>query len=410
MTINFKSSVAGNTADLDQLLIRKSPSAAINYAFPAWGIGNSSNLYGGLGDGTTISTGKISSPVYVSSHGPYKQMVREYQYTYGLRYDNTLWCWGYTYSGIEAGAGISTQTFLQTGLSGITMAGSLPVQVGSRSTYYSNAYIPTYWNKIASGPGGLLAIASDGGMWTFGGTNVYYVYGSGYGGGSNALAFQAPVKIGTDSWVDVSVGYDHYLGIKSDKTLYAWGRNSSGQVGDGTTLNKYISPLQIGTSSWTAISAGTFHTAAIRSDGALFTWGYNVSGQLGDSTTTDKSSPVQIGTSSWSVVSMGYRHTAAIKIDGTLWAWGYNASGQLGDGTTVDKSSPVQIGTLTTWIDVKATSNYSTVALKNDGTLWMWGDGVTYDRIPDGATIRTSRSSPVQIAAGHYNNIIYTSN
>ncbi len=116
--------------------------------------------------------------------------------------------------------------------------------------------------------------------------------------------------------------------------LYTWGS------GAGFGLEFAKSQVY----SWTVISAGGTHTAAIRSGDTLFTWGYNGSGRLGDGTTSTRSSPVQIGSSSWTAVSAASQHTGAIRSDGLLFTWGLANLGRLGDGTTVNKSSPVQIG------------------------------------------------------------------
>src|ERR1043165_6518327 len=128
-------------------------------------------------------------------------------------------------------------------------------------------------------------------------------------------------------------------------TLWAWGNNNSGQLGDGTTINSGT-PTQIGTDTkWASITCGSGYTMALKNDGTLWAWGNNSSGQLGDGTTTDKTTPTQIGTDTkWVGIACGDRHTVAVKSDGTLWAWGYNGTGQLGDGSTIDKASPIQIG------------------------------------------------------------------
>ncbi|NLH74160.1 MAG: RCC1 repeat-containing protein, partial [Verrucomicrobia bacterium] len=122
---------------------------------------------------------------------------------------------------------------------------------------------------------------------------------------------------------------------------------------------------------WTfvQVAAGGYHTLALKRDGTLWAWGLNEDGQLGDGTREDKSRPVQVGTASdWAAVAAGYWHTVALKRDGTLWAWGDNQYGQSGDGTTEDKSRPVQVGTATDWAAVAA-GLWHTVALKRDGTL-----------------------------------------
>jgi len=93
-----------------------------------------------------------------------------------------------------------------------------------------------------------------------------------------------------------------------------------------------------------AIAAGDFHTIALKSDGTLWSWGYNSKGQLGDDTITDRHAPVKIGANtSWTTIAARDSHTFALKADGTLWAWGYNSDGQLGDGTVIERHAPVKI-------------------------------------------------------------------
>jgi alpha-tubulin suppressor-like RCC1 family protein len=168
----------------------------------------------------------------------------------------------------------------------------------------------------------------------------------------------------------VAAGEWHKVAVKSDGTLWAWGSNGYGQLGDGTTAYSKPSPVQVGSAAnWQAVAAGLGHTVALQRDGTLWAWGLNNFGQLGDGTTANKSSPVQVGSeANWQSVAAGKGHTAAVKRDGTLWAWGYNYSGQLGDGTTNNRSSPVQVGSATNWQSVAAGA-YHTVAVKSDGTL-----------------------------------------
>ena len=139
-----------------------------------------------------------------------------------------------------------------------------------------------------------------------------------------------PLQIGTSTnWVSITCGYMHTLGIKSNGTLWAWGYNNYGQLGDGTSIDK-SSPLQIGTSiNWISISAGYEHTIGVKSDGTLLAWGWNLYGQLG------------VGTlANWVSISCGYSHTLGIKSDRAQFcSTGYNNYGQLGDGTSVNKSS-----------------------------------------------------------------------
>ena len=138
---------------------------------------------------------------------------------------------------------------------------------------------------------------------------------------------------------------EHTVGIKSDRTLWAWGGNRGGQLGDGTDTPKEA-PVQesTGAATWSTISASWEQTIALKSDGTLWAWGDNDYGQLGDGTNIDKDTPTQIGSAMWSAISAGADHTVAVKPNGTLWAWGRNNYGQFGDGSNTDKDTPTQIG------------------------------------------------------------------
>ena len=104
---------------------------------------------------------------------------------------------------------------------------------------------------------------------------------------------------------------------------------------------------------------GRKHTIALKTDGTLWTWGNNGFGQLGDGSTTATSSPVQVGAlTTWSRLTAGYYSSEVIKTDGTLWVWGQNSSGQLGTNNTTDYSSPVQVGALATWTRLSAATDF----------------------------------------------------
>jgi hypothetical protein len=143
-------------------------------------------------------------------------------------------------------------------------------------------------------------------------------------------------------WKQVAASDSHTMAVKTDGTLWAWGNNGYGQLGDGTFNYYSASPVQVG-NGFASVAAGPYHTVAVKTDGTLWAWGYNGNGQLGDGTTTQQSSPVQVG-NGFASVAAGPNHTVAVKADGTLWAWGSNGSGRLGDGTTMDRHSPVQVG------------------------------------------------------------------
>ena len=161
-----------------------------------------------------------------------------------------------------------------------------------------------------------------------------------------------------------------------------------------------MSPVQVsGLSGVQAIVAGTAHALALKNDGTVWAWGANSNGQLGDGTGTDRSTPVQVtgGMAGVTALAAGVTHSLAAKNDGTVWAWGGNDAGQLGDGSTTDHSTPVQVsGGLVGAVGLAA-GTYHSLAVKNDGTVWAWG-GNDLGQLGDSTT--TGRRTPVQVRGG----------
>ena len=186
----------------------------------------------------------------------------------------------------------------------------------------------------------------------------------------------------------VSLGCNHSAVIDEDGSLWVWGFNSSGQLGDGST-EYHNEPVKI-MDGVKSVSLGEYHSAAIKKDGSLWMWGGNMYGQLGDDSTDDCHEPEKIMNGVQSV-SLGYNHSAAIKKDGSLWVWGWNKDGQLGDGSTEERYEPVKI-----MDGVKSVSlgkNHS-AAIKKDDSLWMWGEN-WYGQLGDGST--EDQHEPVKI-------------
>ncbi|MBI3043893.1 MAG: Ig-like domain repeat protein, partial [Betaproteobacteria bacterium] len=197
----------------------------------------------------------------------------------------------------------------------------------------------------------------------------------------------------------VAAGRFHALALKSDGTVWAWGQNGNGRLGDGSTTNRAV-PVQVGgLSGVVAIAAGEDSSYALMADGTVWAWGYNGYGQLGDNTVTQRLLPVQVkdtaGTgflTGVSAIAAGRLHAAALKTDGTVWVWGYNGYGQVGDGNTNDRSTPSQ--SAIAGVMAISAGNDSTRALKSDGTVWAWGYN-GYGQLGDGTA--TSRSWPVVV-------------
>lgn len=307
----------------------------------SWGYGD----VGAVGDGSTTTR---SSPVAVGSLNTWAKVSAGYNFSLAVKTDGTLWGWGDNSSG---NLGVSNTT-----------GRSSPQQIGSLTT----------WATPLAGGYNLpaLAIKTDGTLWSWGG-GANGVLGSGA-----ITSRSSPVQVGSlTNWAALDTGSAaagagenarHIIARKTDGTLWAWGAGNYGQLGQISSNGNRSSPVQIGSlTTWTSVAAGTNHSAAVKSDGTLWAWGRNQSGQLGQGDTANRSSPVQVGSlTNWSSVEAGSDNTFAVKTDGTIWAWGTGGSGVLGDNTTVAKSSPVQIGSLTTWTSISA-GNAQTFGLQN---------------------------------------------
>ena len=214
-----------------------------------------------------------------------------------------------------------------------------------------------------------------------------------------------PVQVGEGTtWGNIAGGGGHTLATKTDGTLWSWGKNNNGQLGNGNAGNyeRRSSPVQVGAlTTWREVACGSKHSLAIKNNGTLWSWGCNFTGALGDGTTTYLSSPVQVGAlTTWLNIAAGGYHTLATKNDGTLWSWGNNSYGELGIGlNSTNRSSPVQVGALTNWLKISAgpEGGYFSIAIKTDGSLWAWGNGY-YGTLGIGLN-DTARSSPVQVGA-----------
>jgi alpha-tubulin suppressor-like RCC1 family protein len=329
--------------------------------------GSGENDDGRLGDGTGIDR---SSPVQVGALTSWSKVVSGGSHTLAIKTSGTLWAWGSNGRGRLG--------------DGTTISRSSPVQVGALTT----------WFQLAAGAEHTAVIKTDGTLWTWGSNENGQLGISGNGGAHRS----SPVQVGSlTNWAQVAAGSNECAAIKTDGTLWSWGNNGNGALGIGTSYpDSRSSPVQIGAlTNWAQVSVDQ-GGLALTTGGELYAWGRNSTGKVGDGTAADKSSPVQIGAlTNWSQVSTNTGHSAALKTDGTLWVWGGGSTGRLGDGTVVDKSSPIQVGALTNWLQVSA-GNYFTASVKTDGTLWTWGFN-TDGRLGDGTGV--SASSPIQIGA-----------
>lgn len=316
-----------------------------------WGSGQ----YGRLGNNATGSLAARSSPIQTVSSGTnWKQVSNGQSYSAGVKTDGTLWLWG-SGAGGTLGAGDNSNR-------------SSPVQTVSNVTT---------WKTVSVTGAMSAAIKTDGTLWTWG-LGTY-----GQLGNQSIVNRSSPVQTVSNvtTWKQVTNATTQATAaVKTDGSLWTWGNGAYGVLGNNSVVAR-SSPVQTvsNVTTWKQVSMGLSTTAAVKIDGTLWTWGCNGDGQLGNNrggAAENRSSPVQTisNVATWKQVSSGNRVTAAIKTDGTLWAWGYNTGGSLGDGTNISKSSPVQsVSGGTNWLKVSA--SYTSAGIKTDGTLWLWGCG-----------------------------------
>lgn len=335
------------------------------------------NQFGELGDGTTV---KKSTSVQVLGAGGVGTLTgvtaiaADYLYTVALKGDGTVWAWGVNDCGqLGDGTNVSRTTSVQVlGAGGVGfLTGVTAITIGA---YHA------------------VALKNDGTVWTWG-RNNYEQLGDG-----TTTNKATPVQVLGAGGVGFLTGVTEIFGgggstfaLKGDGTIWAWGYNGEGELGDGTIVNRSTPVQVLGAggvgflTGVTAIAVGGNHTIALKGDGTVWAWGYNGVGALGDGTTVNKSTPVQVlgaggvgFLTGVTAIAVGTMYTVALKGDGTVWAWGWNSNGEVGDGTIVNKSTPVQVlgagGTgFLTGVTAIAAGGEHTVALKGNGTIWTWG-------------------------------------
>jgi len=372
----------------------------------SWGF----NEYGALGDGTFTNR---NTPAKVLGISNVIAIAAGHTHSTVIRNDGTVWTWGYPALN-----------------DGTTEYHTTPVQVkGQNGVGFFNVYSSATFSTIpmvAAGWRHTFALRSDGTVWIWG------QFGS--------STYSTPTKNNNiDSVIAIATGENHVLALKSDGTVWAWGFNGNGKLGDGTTvLNRYVPVQVVNLNNVKAIAANDGYSMALKNDGTVWAWGYNNQGNLGNGT-EDSNVPVQVqkinnitaiaaganhavalkndgtvwswgsnafpGSSDWSAAQVqGINNvdavaatsgcTIALKKDGTVWTWGYNSSGQLGDGTTTDRFTPAQVQGLSN-VNAINTKGGHTIVIKNDGTVWAWG-GNTYGQLCDGTS--TNRYSPIQVS------------
>jgi alpha-tubulin suppressor-like RCC1 family protein len=298
----------------------------------AWG----ENHFGQLGTGTTQDS---AVPVQVLTLGTVQGIAAGGNHSLALTSDGHVWQWGAWWGGSSAAPGRVPR------LSGV--------------------------QAIATGGDHSLALTSDGRVW--------------------AWMDAPPVPVpGLSGVAAIAAGSAHLLALTTAGTVWAWGHDDAGQLGLGTTCPLPSSAPCIGTTpvpvpglhDVTAIAAGPADSLSLTADGTVWAWGDNSYGQLGTGTTLSSTVPVRVpGLSSITAISAGTRHSLALRADGTVWAWGDNASGQLGAAitcatpATCQSTVPVRVPGLNRMVAIAA-GGFHNLALAADGTVWAWGDNI----------------------------------
>ena len=378
-----------------------------------WGM----NSTGELGDGTTTDH---LTPAQVGRDSTWQQVAVSNGNTFALKRDGSLWSWGANQTGQ-----------LGTGTSGPS-AQVIPRQVGAE----------TDWLSITAGEGFALALQGDGTLWAWGAN-----YDGQLGDGSIIMRTRPVPVAGGRRWRYVTAGAYHTVAVAQDGTLWVWGYNGQGQLGNGTQTgvpNPTSVPQQVGRAhTWVSSAARTYCSGAVEQNGTVWTWGfgyfagpglssqltpqpvalptparrvvlgwhttliiacdgtlwgygYTYNGELGDGTytTRERASLLTVGRT-WTQVAMGQEHVVALQPDGSIWAWGANVLGALGHPSLTASAvfAPRQTGLSTSWANV-STSEFHTLAVQRDGSLWSWGQN-TWGEAGDGTT--TNRRLPTQV-------------
>jgi outer membrane protein assembly factor BamB len=348
------------------------PAFASNVVAAAWG----ANESGQIGDGSTqerdLPTGVLMPPGVT-----FTQISAGYAFTLALASDGTAWAWGNNVRG-QLGDGTT-----------INRSSPVPVQMPVGVTFV----------QVSAGARHSVALASDGTAWTWGWNSFGQL---GDGTKTNRLA-PVPVQMPPGvTFVQVSAGAYHVLGLTADGTMWGWGNNSYYQEG-GKDSGNHLTPVQILMKTFvpmTAVSAGVYHSMSLDTSGKVWVWGSNFYGESGKGSRTPQqiSKPLKAKTPKrmkFTSISAGYYTSYAVNSKGKAYAWGANYTGQLGDGTTTDHLTPAPVQTpIGLRLNTISGGFYHAIAVARDGTAWAWGRN-TRGELGDGTT--DDRYSPVMV-------------
>jgi alpha-tubulin suppressor-like RCC1 family protein len=341
-----------------------------------WGDGNAGQLgNGNQGDSLVPVTARpVSGTTAVAGGGAHELLIGA---------GGAVWAWGWNHFG-QLGDGTTT------GPQGCPVTGcsTVPVKVDNLTSV----------TAIAAGDIHSLARERNGSVWAWG-NNQYGELGNGTVTATGCLCIDTPVKVKAPTGIVALAGGGRYsLGLRADGTVWAWGHNEYGELGNGTTTDSAV-PVEVkGLSGVVAIAAGYFHAMALTGGGQVLTWGRNTDGQLGNGAGTGSDLPVPVtGLTQVRAIAGGGQFSLALRSDGTVWAWSEDEHGQLRDGLTGLANSshvPVEVTGLA-GVTALAAGHRHGLAVDTAGTVWAWGQNSDGEL---GNGTKTDSDLPVKVA------------
>ncbi|GLB48744.1 T9SS type A sorting domain-containing protein [Neptunitalea lumnitzerae] len=330
-----------------------------------WGWG-----YGGWGQLANAAMNNPSSPVQIGTMNNWVSAYNGLITTFGVKQDGSLW-------------GVGGNSY-----------GCLGVGSSAQDYYTSFQQVTSYtdWVDVRGAYFFTVGLRANGTIWAWGQGDQGQM-----GNGTTPMAQPTPTQVGTDTdWASIAVDASRTaIAIKNNGTVWGWGANTGYMLYAGSSVTSYTLPTQLNTDTdWAKVCLGGHHVLAQKTDGTLWVWGGAYDAMGVGQNYVDVATPAQIGTDTWRSFTADPNASFGVKSDGTLWAWGFNTEGELGDGTTINQPLPVQIGTDADWVSVITKLYAPTIAVKEDGSVWAWGDN-TYGTYGNGTY--TNSLTPVEV-------------
>jgi alpha-tubulin suppressor-like RCC1 family protein len=397
--------VAGAIKTFCQISAGSNHSVAIDKNGRAWAWGL--NGTGQLGDNSTVS--KLTPVSVLGAVKTFCQITSGDTHSVAIDKNGRAWAWGGNNVGqlgdnsitsrltpVSVQGAVKTFCQISTGNSsshslaidkngrvwawGFNNQGQLgDNSIGSKRTPVSVLGAVKTFCKISTGQNHSLAIDKNGRAWAWGAN------GSGRLGDNSIANRLTPVSVqgAVKTFCQIDAGGTHSVAIDKNGRVWAWGVNSSGEIGNNLAASKRTPVSVLGAvKTFCQITAANFYSIAIDKNGRAWGWGYSSSGQLGDNSTAQRQTPVSVqgAVKTFCQIDAGgqgnvaeFSHSVAIDKNGRAWAWGYNNQGQLGDNSIVSKRTPVSVlGAVKTFCKINGGQSHS-LAIDKNGRAWAWG-------------------------------------